>query len=213
MTEQVARDGMVLDADGLNTRAFEKNPVVLWSHGTDPRRGDEPVGRAFNIREGGDGMLADVEFAEDDFAQRIEQKVRNGFINAVSVGWRTEDIDRSGDAPTVTRSDMTEFSFVAVPADTDALVKERKQGDDLRHRIAALENELEGIRAQATATSPSESVGSGGTPSESSEEDRDDAQQRTRYVRLSDVQELREQRKQEKRKIIRTELKKLLGMA
>jgi HK97 family phage prohead protease len=213
MTEQVARDGMVLDADGLDTRAFEQNPVVLWSHGTDPRRGDEPIAKASNIRRNGDGMLADVTFAEDEFAQRIREKVENGFVNAVSVGWRTEDIDRSGDAPTVTRSDMTEFSFVAVPADTDALVQERTAGSDVEQKVHQLESQLEDLRAQATATSPQSESTDEGTPSSADDERRDDAQQRTRYVRLSDVQELREQRKQEKRKIIRTELKKLLGMA
>lgn len=213
MTEQVARDGMVLDADGLDTRAFEENPVVLWSHGTDPRRGDEPIAKASNVRRNGDGMLADVTFADDEFAQRIQQKVENGFVNAVSVGWRTEDIDRSGDAPTVTRSDMTEFSFVAVPADTEALVQERTAGSDVEQKVSRLEQELEDLRAEATATSPQSESADEGTPSSADDESRDDAQQRTRYVRLSDVQELREQRKQEKRKIIRTELKKLLGMA
>lgn len=223
MTEQVARDGMVLDADGLDTEAFERNPVVLWSHGTDPRRGGEPIARASNIRQGGDGMLADVTFADDDFAQRIKRKVQDGFINAVSIGWRTEDIDRSGDAPTITRSDMTEFSFVAVPADTDALVQVREVGEDLRHRLATIENELEQLRAQATATSPSDEVGSEGTPSESSDADRGGAQEEgggsdstetEQYVPLSTLKKLKAQQgRQWTREEIRTELKKILGMA
>jgi HK97 family phage prohead protease len=221
MTEQVARDGMVLDAEGLDTDAYERNPVVLWSHGTDPRRGGEPIARASNIRQGGDGMLADVTFAEDDFAQRIKRKVQEGFINAVSIGWRTEDIDRSGDAPTITESDMTEFSFVAVPADTDALVQERSEGEDLRHRIATIENQLEELRAQATATSPSEPVDAEGTLSESSDDDRDAAQEEDasaptgteQYVSLSTLKKLKAQQgRQWTREDIRTELKKILGM-
>jgi len=221
MTEQVARDGMVLDAEGLDTEAYERNPVVLWSHGTDPRRGGEPIARASNIRQGGDGMLADVTFAEDDFAQRIKRKVQNEFINAVSVGWRTEDVDRTGDAPTVTDSEMTEFSFVAVPADSEALVQERDEGEDLRHRIAILENQLDELRAQATATSPSGDVDDGGTPSPSSESDRDDAQEggtgssdEETYVPLSALKKLKTQRGSGwTREDIRTELKKILGMA
>lgn len=227
MTDQVARDGMVLDPEGLDTQAYERNPVVLWSHGTDPRRGGEPIARASNIRQGGDGMLADVTFAEDDFAQRIKRKVQDGFINAVSIGWRTEDIDRTGDAPTITESDMTEFSIVAVPADTDALVQEREAGEDLRHRLATIENELEQLRAQATATSPSEEVGSEGTPSEPSDTGRDDAQEgdgsqstetssteMEQYVPLSTLMKLKAQQgRQWTREDIRTELKKILGMA
>jgi len=216
MTEEVARDGMVLDADGLDTSAFEQNPVVLWSHGTDPRRGDEPIARASNIRRNGDGMLADVTFAEDEFAQRIKRKVEDGFVNAVSVGWRTEDIDQSGDAPTVTRSDMTEFSFVAVPADTQALVQERTAGSEVEGKINELKREIDKLkseRAPATATSPCSDTDTEGTPSESVDEDRDDAQERTRYVPLSQLRKLKQERKQEVRETIRTELKKALGMA
>ena len=39
MTDQVARDGMVLDPEGLRTKDYMRNPVVLWEHGQDPRRG------------------------------------------------------------------------------------------------------------------------------------------------------------------------------
>jgi HK97 family phage prohead protease len=211
MTEQVARDGMVLDADGIDTGAFEKNPVVLWSHGTDPRRGDEPIGKASNLRRNGDGMLADVTFAEDEFAQRIRDKVQDGFVNAVSIGWRTEEVDTDGDAPTVTRSDMTEFSFVAVPADTDALVQERTAGSDIRQQIARLEEEIQQLkerRAQATATSPPESVDQEGTPSASAEQGRDE-QPRTspRMATRQDYERLAGQIVP----LIRTELKKQLG--
>jgi len=214
MTEQVARDGMVLDADGLDTRAFEQNPVVLWSHGTDPRRGDEPIAKASNIRRNGDGMLADVTFADDEFAQRIREKVENGFVNAVSVGWRTEDIDRSGDAPTVTRSDMTEFSFVAVPADTDALVQEREAGSEVRQHVDRLEQRIddleEELRAQATATSPHSESADEGTPSSADDERRDDP------PRPSPRKATRQDYERLAGKIvplIRTELKKQLGKA
>ena len=165
MTEQVARDGMVLDADGIDTSAFEQNPVVLWSHGTDPRRGDEPIAKAHNLRRNGEGMLADVTFADDEFAQRIREKVRNGFVNAVSIGWRTEDIDRTGDAPTVTEADMTEFSFVAVPADTEALVKERTAGSEasqkseLREEVRAMRRELAvHVRGQSLASTLEDAI-------------------------------------------------------
>lgn len=211
MTEQVARDGMVLDADGIDTEAFEKNPVVLWSHGTDPRRGDEPIGKASNLRRNGDGMLADVTFANDDFAQRIQQKVQDGFVNAVSIGWRTEEMDTDGDAPTVTRSDMTEFSFVAVPADTDALVQERTAGSDIRQQIARLEEEIEELkeqRAEATATAPPETVGSEGTPDESAEQGRvEEPRTSPRMATRQDYKRLAG----ELMPLVRTELRKQLG--
>jgi len=211
MTEQVARDGMVLDADGIDTDAFEKNPVVLWSHGTDPRRGDEPIGKASNVRRNGDGMLADVTFAGDEFAQRIQQKVQDGFVNAVSIGWRTEEMDTDGDAPTVTRSDMTEFSFVAVPADTDALVQERTAGSNVRQQIAQLEEEIKELkeqRAEATATSPPETVDSEGTPDESAEQGRaEEPRTSPRMATRQDYKRLAG----ELMPLVRTELRKQLG--
>jgi HK97 family phage prohead protease len=132
MTDQVARDGMVIDPEGLRTEDYMKNPVVLWEHGQDPRRGAEPVARCTNLMRKDDGYVAEIEFAEDDFAQRIEGKMRNEFINAVSVGWKTEDVRREERGenmiPVVRESDMTEFSVVGVPADTDALVQSRMHG-------------------------------------------------------------------------------------
>jgi len=129
MTDQVARDGMVLDPEGLRTEGYMKNPVVLWEHGQDSRRGAEPIARCTNLMRKDDGYVAEIEFAEDDFAQRIESKMRNEFLNAVSVGWKTEDVQREergdGMVPVVRESDMTEFSVVGVPADTDALVQSR----------------------------------------------------------------------------------------
>jgi HK97 family phage prohead protease len=132
MTDQVARDGMVLDPEGLRTDDYMKNPVVLWEHGQDPRRGAEPIARCTNLMRKDDGYVAEIKFADDEFAQRIEGKMRNEFINAVSVGWKTEDVQREerGESmiPVVRESDMTEFSVVGVPADTDALVQSRMHG-------------------------------------------------------------------------------------
>lgn len=132
MTDQVARDGMVLDPEGLRTEDYMKNPVVLWEHGQDPRRGAEPVARCKNLMRKDDGYVAEIEFAGDEFAQRIEGKMRDEFLNAVSVGWKTEDVQREergdGMVPVVRESDMTEFSVVGVPADTDALVQSRMHG-------------------------------------------------------------------------------------
>jgi len=139
MTDQIARDGMVLDPEGLRTEDYEKNPVVLWEHGQDPRRGAEPVARCVNLMRKEDGYLAEIDFAGDEFAQRIEDKIRGGYINAVSIGWKTEDVQREerGDSmvPVVRESDMTEFSVVGVPADTDALVQSRMHYEGIEEEM------------------------------------------------------------------------------
>ena len=312
MTESLARDGLVLDADGLDLSAYRENPVVLWQHGQDPRRGGQPIAKTVDISRNSDGYLATVEWYDDDFSQEIKRQVKEGYLNAASIGWRTEDLDWGEDPPRVAESDMTEFSIVSVPADAGALVDERSSkggghahgmqyalqeirrlrrevavhvrgeslagtlsdaidemsGEDTSSQdiqeemadaagispstvdeilsaeiecpplerlegfaevldinldtiIAAAENDgCEYDRSRcgcagtgATAPSPPNATGSDATGSGPAAEDRDAAQDRTRLVRLSDVKRLKEKRKQEKRKTIRTELKKQLGMA
>jgi len=126
MTEDVARDGLVLDADGLDMSAYRDNPVVLWQHGQDPRRGAEPIAKTVELQRNDDGWLATIEWYDDDFSQRIKEKVKRGFLNAASIGWNTEDVARGEQPPRIAESDMTEFSIVSVPADAGALVEERE---------------------------------------------------------------------------------------
>jgi hypothetical protein len=123
-TSTVARDGMVLEVDGLDLEPYRKNPVVLWEHGEDPTRGARPIARAKTLKKRNGDLKATLEFAGDDFAQDIKRKYENGFLNAASVGWITLNSDQRADPPRITESEMTEFSLVAVPADADALSHE-----------------------------------------------------------------------------------------
>lgn len=219
MTEDVARDGMVLDADGMDLSAYRENPVVLWQHGRDSRRGKQPIAKTVDIERNGDGYLATIEWYDDDFSQRIKDQVKRGYLNAASVGWRTEDIARGESPPRVSESDMTEFSIVSVPTDTGALVEERSTGS-LADRLDEIENQLEELRAQATASSPPDATESAATGEGSAAEDRDAAQgdgqpgASGKYVRLSTLKKLMaESGQQWTREDIRTALKQELGMA
>lgn len=137
MTDEIARDGMVVDPEGLRTENYMKYGSVLWEHGQDPRRGFEPVATTVNMIPKPDGYIAELQFVEDEddqFARRIERKVRNDEIRAVSLGWRTETVKRekrNGEmVPVVKEADMTEFSFVGVPSDVNALVQSRMHYPD-----------------------------------------------------------------------------------
>jgi HK97 family phage prohead protease len=158
MTEDVARDGLVLDADGLDVTAYRDNPVVLWQHGMDPRRGAQPIARTVDLTRNDDGYLATVEWYDDDFSQQIKRQVKEGFLNAVSVGWCTEDMDRGGDTPRVTESDMTEFSFVGVPADAGALVQQRDDQSDALQLLRDLRADVQRLQRQVSHMSRGESL-------------------------------------------------------
>jgi hypothetical protein len=122
-TNDLARDGMILEMDGLSLSSYRQNPVVLWNHGESPQRGSVPIGKATRLVKRSDSLLANVTFAEDDYSQDLRRKIESGVINAVSVGWRT--LDSEGRNPVrVTKADMTEFSFVPVPADAGALTED-----------------------------------------------------------------------------------------
>lgn len=142
-----ARDGMVLEPDGLDVSGFLRNPVVLFQHGYDGQRGALPIGKASDVRQTENGWTASVEWANDEFSRAIADMVRDGFLSAVSIGWRTLDAGwktRGGrETYVINRAEMMEFSVVSVPADADALVLERAD--------AALTAELARLRAQVQA--------------------------------------------------------------
>jgi len=130
-TNQVARDGMVLEISGLDLSNYKRNPVVLWNHGEDPTRGGVPIGTTERLMKRNGKLLASVRFAKDRFSGGIQRKVENGVVNAASIGWNTIEADRRAKPPRITRSEMTEFSFVPVGADTNALTNDHATAEVL----------------------------------------------------------------------------------
>lgn len=129
-TEGVARDGMVIEADGWQLDNYRRNPVFLWAH----RYSEPPIGKAADVRVEGGQLIADIVFDQDDErARSIESKYRNGFLRAVSVGFDVESIQPPKGpmaAPRVTRAELLEISAVPVPADPEALMSRQRAADD-----------------------------------------------------------------------------------
>jgi HK97 family phage prohead protease len=123
--ERIARGAWVLDA-------YRKNPIVLVHH--DYR--SLPVGRTVSIFEDERGLVADIEFDDQDpTARLVESKVQRGFLNAISVGFRSLETRPDPTDRTVlvhTRAELLEVSLVAVPANPEALVLQRA----LQHQLA-----------------------------------------------------------------------------
>ena len=124
-TSDVARDGMIVEAEGWQLDNFKRNPVFLWAH----EYSSPPLGKVANVTVKGDQLIADVVFDQDDpEAQRIERKYRSGFLNAVSVGFNIIDFQpTNGDvAPRATKTELLEISGVPVPADPGALAERQR---------------------------------------------------------------------------------------
>lgn len=84
---------------GIDLTAFRANPVVLWEHGKDPKRGTMPVGR--NIwtkvnRSGRGQLLGKTQFRTDDYSQMLWEAVRDGDIR----GWSVRVLPRVVSPPT-----------------------------------------------------------------------------------------------------------------
>lgn len=139
-TSDLARDGMTIDSKGWKLDNYRSSPVVLWSHDYTGNR--PPIGRAENVRVDGDKLKADIVFDQGDpFAVDVERKFREGFLNAVSVGWDTlefqpTEADQPWNGGKVLSAELLDISAVNVPGDPKALIERQKRA------LAAQANEV-----------------------------------------------------------------------
>ena len=131
-TSNPDRYGDVVDQKGWDLRAYNRNPVVLFNH--NPAQMPIGKGKAYVENE---QLMLEVEFDQkDEMAKTIEQKVRDGFINAVSVGFQpSKSIARSSlpsDHPYHGKSgsyfqasELLEVSIVTIPANNEATLSKQ----------------------------------------------------------------------------------------
>ena len=119
-------------AQNWDLSAYNRNPVVLFNHNPSQM----PIGKGKAYVEN-DQLMLEVEFDQkDEMAKTIEQKVRDGYINAVSVGFQPlKSINRSAlpaDHPHhgksgqfFSRSELLEVSIVTIPANNEATLSKQ----------------------------------------------------------------------------------------
>lgn len=125
----LARDEVELILEGMELANYLKNPVVLWAHDSTghTEAAGLPIGRTTRLEKTDGKLTADFEFLPDDpFASRVKNAWDKGFINAASVSWmpiETEDTHSKDEGAKWrdVKSELLEWSLVAVPADPDAL--------------------------------------------------------------------------------------------
>lgn len=131
-TNVLDRMGDVIDQAGWDLRNYEKNPVILWGHNVREER--PPIGKAMKVwvdgkQERTKKLMFKVKFdLFDQFAAEIYRKIKEGFINTVSVGFLpTEWEDLKGSSGPFggrryTKQELLELSFVPVPANPEAVI-------------------------------------------------------------------------------------------
>ena len=121
----------VVIPSGARLDNYKKNPIALWAHGFGSHE-SIPIGKTdINSIEITDTYFdANIIFddkGEDDFAKMIADKVRNGFLNAVSIGFRSittskEPVLEGQRGVTFWEWELFEISVCAVPALPSALI-------------------------------------------------------------------------------------------
>ena len=143
------RYGDVVDPKGWSTKNYEKNPIVLLNHRPDML----PVGRG-NIRFSNEKlwkdrkMIIDVDFdMNDPESARIANKAKNGFLNAVSVGFNPKGAVKRSELEEkhwaysakggmyFPNAELLEVSVVTIPANPDSVVLQNYTVRDLTNLV------------------------------------------------------------------------------
>jgi hypothetical protein len=109
--------------EGIDTRQFVRNPLLLWNHSRDIL----PIGRVENLRTEADKLIGTVLFDDsDDFARQIKAKFEKGFLRMISAGLEVLETSREFLLPgqrraTVVKSKLIEVSITDIGANDDAL--------------------------------------------------------------------------------------------
>lgn len=137
-TNVLDRMGDSISQDGWDLTSYKSNPVILWGHNVKEER--PPIGKALKVwlegkQERSKKLMFQVKFdLQDTFAAEVFRKIKDGFINTVSVGFlpsEWEDIEPSNPwgGRRYTKQELLELSFVPVPANPEAVVALRSLGE------------------------------------------------------------------------------------
>ena len=120
--ESVNSYGYIVKTDGIDTTAFERNPVMLYMH-----ERKTVVGRWENIRKEGNKLLADAVFDEStELGRTVKAQVENGFLRSASIGVDIIEDTVINGIKTITKCSLFEVSIVDIPANQNALKLYRK---------------------------------------------------------------------------------------
>lgn len=134
-TETPDRHGDTIAVDGWQLDAFRKNPVVLWAHDASSL----PVAKADKVWIESGRLMATATFTPPGMARfndTVFDMLKQGFLGATSVGFSPRKYAFSEDPARrwgidFLEQELLEFSIVAVPANSEALVQGKAAGIDV----------------------------------------------------------------------------------
>lgn len=144
--ESLDRHSERVIVSGIDVRNFRNNPIMLfnhlrttsswWSDNTPQKDANLPIGVWKNIKKTNDQLIADAYIdTDDDFAQRIGNKIKSGIISAVSIGFKAlavsddpEDKVQGQKGLTILKSELLEASITDIPANPNAIIQSKSVG-------------------------------------------------------------------------------------
>lgn len=116
----VDRQNEVVDPNGWDFSAYEKNPVILDNHRYESI--EDILGRALlPLRRLPDGWEVDILLSSCDKAKTARTLIDEGMLNAVSVGFRSLEREREGTVLVHRKQELLEISLVSIPANPEAI--------------------------------------------------------------------------------------------
>lgn len=116
-TGAIDRQGESLNPSGWQTDNYLKNPVVLYGHDYKVNR---PVGKTLRVYMEENQLRFDVQFNDTALGQEVFSLMKDGYLNAVSVGFIPLEFGNDGEY-TYQKMELLELSVVPVPANPEAL--------------------------------------------------------------------------------------------
>jgi HK97 family phage prohead protease/HK97 family phage major capsid protein len=118
------RMGDIIQSDGWDLTAFQKNPIALWNHVA-----SFPIGTWKDVHAEGGLLRGRLKLAPPGTSDRIDEirkLIEAGILKAVSVGFRpidAEPLDKKNpfSGMRFIKQELVETSVVAVPANPNAL--------------------------------------------------------------------------------------------
>lgn len=143
-TADVDRMGDVVHQN-WDLKTYKKSPIVLFGHDH-----SLPIGRAHNVAVKSGNLEAEFEFMDetiDPFAAKIGRMAKEGWLKAVSVGFRPIEMQpRRDGGMDFMKNELLEISVVSVGANQNALAKSFGLNDSDRRRLFAAVSSTSEIR-------------------------------------------------------------------
>lgn len=161
-TGVVDRHGESVNPSGWKLENYLKNPVVLIAH--DYR--SLPIGKVNKVWVEDEKLHAYIQIADTKAGQEVFYLISKGFLNTVSVGFIPTKYGVAGQDPfSIMEAELLEISFVAVPANPEALIdnsvqqrfayiekslnEANKKNDEINQEIKLKKEEYESLKAKA----------------------------------------------------------------